>query len=158
MKEYKIHILGASGSGSTTLGKALSVRFGIPHFDSDDFYWMPTDPPFCVKRSISRRIALVEEKLGSNDSWIISGYAPHWGDMLLESWDLVIQMYEDRDMRISRLVPRGKKRYGSRIEPGGDMHRIHLNFIECASSYDGGGPGIGAHKLKRYGLWGRSVR
>jgi hypothetical protein len=62
--------------------------------------------------------------------------------MLLESADLIIQMYADRDMMISRLAAREKERFGSRIEPGGDMHRIHLNFIEWASLYDGGGPGM----------------
>jgi adenylate kinase family enzyme len=77
MKDYKIHILGASGSGTSTLGRALSARFGIPHFDSDDFYWMPTDPPFSVKRPLSRRISYIDETLRANDSWIISGSALH---------------------------------------------------------------------------------
>ena len=32
----KIHILGASGSGTTTLGKEISEKWGHTHLDSDD--------------------------------------------------------------------------------------------------------------------------
>jgi adenylate kinase family enzyme len=42
----RIHILGASGSGTTTLGAALADRLGHPHVDADSLFWLPTDPPF----------------------------------------------------------------------------------------------------------------
>jgi adenylate kinase family enzyme len=42
----RIHIFGASGSGTTTLGKALANRLTIAFFDSDDYYWQKTDPPY----------------------------------------------------------------------------------------------------------------
>src|SRR5678809_1323103 len=40
----RIHILGASGSG-TTLGRALAEHLQGSHFDTDDYSWLPTDPP-----------------------------------------------------------------------------------------------------------------
>ncbi len=36
---FKIHVFGASGSGVSTLGKALAVELHLPFFDADDFYW-----------------------------------------------------------------------------------------------------------------------
>jgi Shikimate kinase len=45
---HRIHILGASGSGTTTLGRALAERLQYPHFDTDDSFWVPTDPPSAV--------------------------------------------------------------------------------------------------------------
>jgi len=36
----RIHILGASGSGTTTLGRALAERLQCPHFDTDDYFWL----------------------------------------------------------------------------------------------------------------------
>ncbi len=33
-----IYIMGVSGSGKTTIGRALSVETGIPFFDADDFH------------------------------------------------------------------------------------------------------------------------
>ena len=35
---HRIHLFGASGSGTTTLGVALAERLAIAHFDSDNFY------------------------------------------------------------------------------------------------------------------------
>lgn len=42
-------------------------------------------------------------------------------------------------MRIARLKKREKERFGSRIEPGGDMYQQHLEFIDWAKKYDTGG-------------------
>jgi adenylate kinase family enzyme len=45
-----IHLLGPSGSGTSILGKAISQRLNIPWFDSDDIFWIKTDPPYTKKR------------------------------------------------------------------------------------------------------------
>jgi len=45
-----ILITGASGSGTSTLGAALAKELGIAHLDADDYYWLPTTPPFTAKR------------------------------------------------------------------------------------------------------------
>jgi hypothetical protein len=37
---------------------------------------------------------------------------------------------------MDRLRYREHLRYGPRIQPGGDMHRQHLEFMEWAKSYD----------------------
>lgn len=55
MKKH-IHILGASGSGTTTLAKVLSDELGYAHFDSDDYFWIPTEPPFTTKRPLDERV------------------------------------------------------------------------------------------------------
>ena len=46
MPTRRIHIMGASGAGVTTLGRALADTLGLPHHDTDDYYWRPTDPPY----------------------------------------------------------------------------------------------------------------
>jgi adenylate kinase family enzyme len=50
--------MGASGSGTTTLGAALARRLGCPHHDADDYFWLPTptDPPFTEARPPSARL------------------------------------------------------------------------------------------------------
>jgi cytidylate kinase len=40
----KLHILGASGSGVSTLGRELATRLNVPYFDADDFYWEKSYP------------------------------------------------------------------------------------------------------------------
>lgn len=46
----RIYVFGASGCGATTLGAAVAKKLGLVHVDSDDHYWMPTDPPFSQNR------------------------------------------------------------------------------------------------------------
>lgn len=42
----RIHIFGASGSGTSTLGREIAARFDLNFFEADDFYWLPSDPPY----------------------------------------------------------------------------------------------------------------
>ena len=59
----RIHILGASGSGTTTLGRALAERLQGPHFDTDDYFWLPTDPPYTQRRERTERQRLLMDDL-----------------------------------------------------------------------------------------------
>ena len=45
----RIHLFGASGCGATTLGAVLGERLDVPHLEADNYYWVPTDPPFTDK-------------------------------------------------------------------------------------------------------------
>jgi adenylate kinase family enzyme len=61
-----IHILGASGSGASTLGDALARSFGYVHLDTDDYFWEPTTPPFQQPRERQRRQALLGAALDAH--------------------------------------------------------------------------------------------
>jgi adenylate kinase family enzyme len=134
----KIHILGASGSGTTTLGEALSMELKIPHFDSDDFFWIDTDPPFQERRTPEIRTNLLRNTLRPHDSWILSGSALKWGDFLLKECDMIIYLFLEKEKRIRRLEERERKRFGDQINPGEIMHTNFVDFIEWAKSYDNG--------------------
>ena len=54
MAQTIIHIFGPSGSGTTSLGRQMALNWGFRQLDSDDFYWLPTDPPFTSKRPLRR--------------------------------------------------------------------------------------------------------
>ncbi len=41
----RIHITGASGSGTSTLAAALAVALGGVHLEADDYYWLSTSSP-----------------------------------------------------------------------------------------------------------------
>ena len=50
MKASRIHIVGASGAGVTTLGRALANALAIAHHDTDDYFWRPTASPYTGNR------------------------------------------------------------------------------------------------------------
>lgn len=135
----KIHLLGPSGSGTSTLGDALSKELNVPWFDSDDIYWERTNPPFTVIRSLVERQKILREIDSNNDSWIISGSMLEWGDFLRDKMELIIYLYVDKETRIGRLKKRESVRFGDRILRGNDMYENHQAFIKWAESYEEGG-------------------
>ena len=133
-----IHIFGASGSGTTTLGKQMCNELGYKLIDVDDYFWMPTDPCFTEKRPVEERIALIKNDIDKYDNVVISGSLVDWGDVFIPYFTLAIRLETEAKIRVSRLRQREKARFGSRIDQGGDMYEQHINFIEWAKSYDNG--------------------
>lgn len=134
----RIHIFGASGSGTTTLAMHLSQKLNVCHFDADNYYWKKTNPPFAEKNPIPERHRLLLADMNGLESWVLSGAMDSWSEPFLPLFDLVVFLYVPAEIRIERLKKREQERYGSRILPGGDMHQAHLEFIEWAAQYDQG--------------------
>ena len=133
-----IHLLGPSGSGTSTLGKAISQRLNIPWFDSDDIYWIKTDPPFTKKRDTVERQFILKELYNTNSNLVLSGSMLKWGNQIRDKIDLIIYLYLEPEKRIKRIIKREKERFGNRIEENNDMHQGHLEFINWARKYESG--------------------
>jgi adenylate kinase family enzyme len=134
----RIHVVGASGSGTTTLGRGLATRLGWPHFDTDDYFWLPSDPPFQHIRDRAERRALLGAALQASARWVLSGSLCGWGDVVIPRFELVIFVWVPPDLRIARLRARERDRYGAAIEPGGPLHERFEAFIAWAAAYDEG--------------------
>lgn len=136
----RIHILGASGSGTTTFGRAIAARFGHTHLDVDDFFWEKTDPPFTRQREVEARRAMLGAALEAHPRWVLTGSLVGWGDVFIPRFQLVIFTFIPHELRMERLIAREIERYGARrIGPGGDLYQHHLEFIQWARAYDSAG-------------------
>lgn len=133
--KLRIYITGASCAGVTTLGQNVATLLGVRQVDVDDYFWMPTDPPFTTKRTPSERVSLIQQKFGDDD-WVLTGSCMIWGEALITHVDLIVFVVTPTTTRLERLAAREKERFGDRIAPGGDMHEIHVAFREWASQYD----------------------
>lgn len=133
---HHIHIFGASGSGTSTLGVQLAREIGGCHLDTDSYYWHKSEPPFIHKREVSERISMIEHDIRGQERWVLSGSICNWGDPLLHHFTLAVFLYLDPNVRMARIAERERTRYGDRILPGGDMHEQHLEFMSWAASYD----------------------
>lgn len=147
----KIYLIGASCSGVSTLGLDLSKTLGLPLVDVDAFYWVPTDPPFSLKRPPEERVSLIQSQLGHGDGWILAGSLVGWGDVLIQNADLIVFLHVPTRVRLQRLDAREKLRHGDRISPGGDMHDAHLSFRDWASRYDD--PSFKGRSLAQHERW-----
>jgi adenylate kinase family enzyme len=136
----RIHIVGASGSGTTSLASALAARHGHRHLDTDDFYWLPTTPPYRQKRPRELRLQLLQRALAKSSSWVLSGSLCGWGDSLIPEFELVVFLVVPTHVRLARLRAREAERYGqAAIAPGGTHHSAYTEFLDWAARYDTGG-------------------
>lgn len=138
MAKHIIHIFGASGSGTSTLGKKICLELGYRFMDTDDYFWLPTNPKFTTRRPAEERLAMMKKDIEHAENAVISGSLVDWGDALIPFFTLAIRLETATDIRISRLEQRERARFGKRIDMGGDMYIQHQEFLAWTKAYDAG--------------------
>lgn len=109
----RVHILGASGSGTTTLAKALATHLGCPHYDADSYFWLPSDPPFQHIRDVEPRRVMLSADLEKPGGWVLSGSLCGWGDIYIPLFGLVVFLRIPHELRMARLAAREVARCAS---------------------------------------------
>lgn len=126
----RIHVTGAAGSGTTTLGRALAAELACPHFDSDDYYWIPTDPPYKSKRPRPERDALLLADLERTPHCVETGSLVSWDPAIHALFDRVLYLWIPADVRLARLRDRERRELGG----------VDGEFMAWAARYDDAGP------------------
>ena len=124
----RVLILGASGTGTTTLGRALGNDLSFRVFDTDDYYWLPSTQPFQQKQDPKVRLANLLQNLNVTTRAIISGSILNWGLELEDSMSLIVFLSVPAEIRVARLKAREMRLYGS-VDP---------QFLAWAAQYDEG--------------------
>ncbi|MGF6645754.1 uridine kinase [Paraburkholderia sp. GAS33] len=124
----RINIVGAAGSGTTTLGRALAMRLGFNFVDADSFYWKPTVPPFKEKYDPERRLTMLLDEIEACDASVLSGSVCGWGSELENSFDLVIFLSLPTALRLQRIEAREMSLFGG-ADPA---------FLAWAAQYEEG--------------------
>ncbi len=148
----KIHIFGASGSGVTTLGDALSNQLNIPYFDSDHYFWEASNTPFTKRRKPIERNQLVQTALQQQEDWILGGSIVNWGAEVFPTFDLIVFLWIPSAIRMERLKKRELERYGDIIFTDLERNRLFNEFIAWAKDYDED-TGIATRTLNAHQNW-----
>lgn len=133
-----VHIFGASGAGKTTLAKALAAELGLRHTDTDEAYFIPTDPPFQHVRPVEERLAILRTFLTTPPGTVFGGALSGWGNPLTPLLSGVVWLDTPTPVRIERLERREIERYGEAILSGGSRCEESRAFITWAAAYDAG--------------------
>jgi adenylate kinase family enzyme len=120
------------------LGAALAVRLGAVHIDTDDHFWVATDPPYRVQRGVPERLARIRGEQALTGRWVMSGTLDGWAEPAAREAELVVFLQVPAPIRLERLRRRERARFGDALLPGGAMYETHREFIEWASGYDDG--------------------
>ena len=132
MRRSRLHVMGASGSGTTTLARTLASYWSVPHADADDYFWVPSDPPYAERRADAERIALMQEVFVPREAWVLSGSMLGWGEDVVAQCDAVVFLRLDPDERLRRLHAREElRKEGRTFDPA-----AWEEFLTWASGYD----------------------
>ncbi len=131
-----IHILGAAGSGTTTLATYVSNIVSYQHFDSDNFFWKVK---YTEKQTPATCLNNLKSELENFEQWILSGAIIDWGNPLIPLFDLVVFVSVSNEVRLQRLNKREFERYGEAISPQGNKFNDHQEFMSWADEYETGG-------------------
>lgn len=139
MKCRRINVSGAAGAGTTAVGRGLAEALAIPHHDADDYFWLPTVPPYRQRRAIEDRLRLMQEMFLDRSDWVLSGSIDNWGESIVPLFNLVVFIEVPVDIRLKRLRDRETRHFGSdAVSAGGWRHLETEEFIEWASHYEDG--------------------
>lgn len=148
----KLHIFGASGSGVTTLEKRLAQLLNAKYFDTDDYFWIKTEPPFTQRREPAERNQLISYDLHKTHKWVLGGSIIDWGDNLFPDFDLVIFLYLPIELRMERLEMRELEKYGDIIYTDEIRKKQFVNFLKWTADYDYN-TGVAKRTLSAHRSW-----
>ena len=132
MRRSRLHVTGASGAGTTTLARALAGHWAVPHADVDDYFWVPSNPPYVEKRPEPERVALMEEVFVAREAWVLSGSMLGWGDDVVARCDAVVFLTLDPEERLRRIEARERMRSEGRAVDDAAW----AAFVAWARGYD----------------------
>jgi adenylate kinase family enzyme len=107
----KIHIIGAVGSGKTTLAKRLAANLNYPCYELDNVVWK-REPNGDIRRSKEDRDQLLQQII-LTDSWIVEGAHLDWVSPSFEKAELIIFLDPGYVARRYQIIKRFiKQRWG----------------------------------------------
>lgn len=122
----RLLVTGASGSGTSTLGRALSESIGGSHLESDDYFWLPTSPPYQKRRDSKDRLQVLMSDMRACSTPVLSGSIVGWGREAEDYFELIVFLYLDTAIRLERLRNREVARFG----------HVSSELLQWASEYD----------------------
>jgi hypothetical protein len=143
MVARRLHVTGASGSGTTTVGRAVATRLGLAHVDADDLFWLPTVPPYLAKRDRDERLRAALTLVEQHGALVWSGSIVGWGEVLEDAFDAIVYLRTPTDVRLRRLEARELVETGRPADP---------EFLAWAARYDDGGLDVRSSALHEHWL------
>src|SRR5262245_12897867 len=107
----RISVVGNSGSGKTTIARAIAAALGIPHLELDAIFHQPGWQPLATDEF--RRIV---GEFTAGPSWVVDGNYSKVQDIIWDRADTVVWVDLPRHRVMRQLVARTLRRMATRAE------------------------------------------
>jgi adenylate kinase family enzyme len=106
----RVVVVGSSGSGKTTVGRALATQLGYPFIELDALHWGPGWTEATADELRARVQPIV-----ATDTWVIDGsYRGKIGDLVIERADIILWLDLPVHVWFPRLLRRTLRRIARR--------------------------------------------
>ena len=82
----RLHIIGGTGSGKTTLARRIGARFYIPFYELDTIGW---EGGVGAERPLEARLHNIHQ-IAARPDWVVEGAFIGWTDELLRTADCIV--------------------------------------------------------------------
>ena len=122
----RIHVVGTSGSGKTTVSAALSLSLGIPHVELDALHWLPG----WVERDDAELRALVGEAV-AGDAWVVDGnYGGPVRDLVWSRADTIVWLDLTKAAVMAQVTRRTFERWWTgEVLWGGNRESLRMSLL-----------------------------
>lgn len=126
----RIHIIGGSGAGKTSLAESIADNYGIPLFELDEIFWSSTNEDIYQrpKRNEEERNEILSNIVKS-EKWILEGVSYKWLSLSFVHADLIIVLDINRWLRLYRVA---KRTVRACTNAPSDVLRYAREFLEIA--------------------------
>jgi adenylate kinase family enzyme len=110
----RVAVIGASGSGKTTVARTLAERLGVPHVELDALHHGPNWAEANAEELQSSVVGALE---GCREGWVVDGnYQRKIGDLVVEQADTIVWLDLPLALILARLTRRTARRIARRTE------------------------------------------
>ena len=122
----RLRVMGSSGGGKTTAGRAIAAALGVPFLELDNIHWHMVIPMYSTYRSPEECAALLQEFLDANPAWVMDGSYMSWSQAAMDRATEAVLIELPLYRRLWRLW--GRWWVGRRGLQGGDDAMLSSNF------------------------------
>lgn len=133
---YGILVCGLNGGGKSTLGKALAEKLQARFIDNEDLFFPKTDPNymFAAPRSKAEVNRLLMQEVNACEHFIFTAVRGDYGEEILPLYRAAVLIEVPREERLKRVKNRSFQKFGSRMQPGGDLYEEEQKFFDMVSA------------------------
>ena len=129
----KIQVIGAAGTGKSTLCKYISEKTGVYWIDTDKYLWKDSD--FTENYPVEERLRMYNYDISNHQDYVVSGSIHSWHAKGFNDRELLVLLMLDEEIRMKRLYNREFSRFGERMLPGGDHYQLTCEFLDWCRTY-----------------------
>ncbi|NLZ47141.1 MAG: AAA family ATPase [Clostridiales bacterium] len=133
-KPHGIIVFGANGSGKTTLARELARILNFKHMDIEEYCFKESKIPYTTKRTPKEYEKLMLTDIEKHGSFVLSAVTGNFGDIIPKFYELAVYISAPLELRIERIKQRQSRRFGERVQKGGDMYKQTLDFLNFVES------------------------